>query len=147
MPEPFADYSVSTDKEKLQIEIIYQYLSLESYWAKHIPLEIVKKSIENSFCFGVYFKNEQIGFARVITDYASFGYLADVFILEAHRRKGLSKWLMEHIMAHTKLQGLRRFCLATRDAHGLYLQFGFKPILKPENFMEIKHDNFYTPQN
>lgn len=147
MPNPLADYSISTDKEKLQIAVVHHYLSTESYWAKHIPLEIVKQSIENSFCFGVYFKNEQIGFARIITDYASFGYLADVFILEAHRGKGLSKWLMESIMAHPKLQGLRRFCLATRDAHSLYTQYGFKPISKPENFMETKHDNFYTPQN
>jgi GNAT superfamily N-acetyltransferase len=147
MPEPFADYSISTDKGNLQIAVIHHYLSVESYWAKHIPIETVKQSIENSFCFGVYFKNEQVGFARVITDYTTFGYLADVFILEAHRGKGLSKWLMEFIMAHPKLQGLRRFCLATRDAHGLYTQYGFKPIVKPENFMEIKHDNFYTPQN
>jgi GNAT superfamily N-acetyltransferase len=147
MPELFADYSISTDKEKLQIAVIHHYLSVESYWAKHISLAIVKQSIENSLCFGVYFKNEQIGFARIITDYTTFGYLADVFILEAHRGKGLSKWLMECIMKHPKLQGLRRFCLATRDAHSLYAQFGFKPILKPENFMEIKHDNFYTLHN
>ena len=147
MSKPIADYSISTDKEKLQLTVIHHYLSVESYWAKHIPLEIVEQSIENSLCFGIYLKNEQIGFARVITDYASFGYLADVFILEAHRGKGLSKRLMEYIMAHPKLQGLRRFCLATRDAHSLYTQFGFKAIVKPENFMEIKHDNFYTPKN
>jgi len=147
MSELYTDYSISTDKEKLQIEIIHHYLSVESYWAKHIPVEIVKKSIENSLCFGVYFKNEQIGFSRVVTDYATFGYLADVFILEAHRGKGLSKWLMEHIMAHQTLQGLRRFSLATRDAHELYRKFGFKPLAKPEAIMEIKHDNFYTPQN
>ena len=147
MPQPFSDYNISTDKEKLQLPVIHQYLSIESYWAKHVPLEIVKQSIEGSFCFGVYFKNEQVGFARVITDHATFAYLADVFILEAHRGKGLSKWLMEFIMAHPKLQGLRRFCLATRDAHGLYKQFGFTPLAKPETFMEIKHDNFYTPKN
>ena len=147
MSEPFSDYSISTDKEKLQIAVIHHYLSVESYWAKHIPLKTVKQSIENSLCFGVYFKNEQIGFARVITDYATFGYLADVFILEAHRGKSLSKQLMESIMAHPKLQGLRRFCLATRDAHSLYAQFGFKALSKPENIMEIKHDNFYTPKN
>jgi len=147
MPEPFSDYSISTDKDKLQLPVIHHYLSVESYWAKHIPLEIVKQSIENSLCFGLYFKGEQIGFARVVTDYATFGYLADVFVLDVHRGKGLSKWLMKHIMAHPKLQGLRRFSLATRDAHGLYKQFGFKPLAKPETIMEIKHDNFYTPQN
>jgi GNAT superfamily N-acetyltransferase len=147
MSEPNTDYSISTDKEKLQIEIIHYYLSVESYWAKHIPLQIVKQSIENSLCFGVYFKNIQVGFARVITDYATFSYLADVFILEPHRGKGLSKWLMKSIMAHPKLQGVRRFCLATKDAHSLYAQFGFKPLSKPESIMEIKHDNFYTPQN
>ena len=147
MSELFSDYSISTDIKKLQIAVIHHYLSVESYWAKHIPLEIVKQSIDNSLCFGVYFKNEQVGFARVVTDYATFGYLADVFILETHRGKGLSKWLMEYIMAHHKLQGLRRFSLATRDAHSLYAQFGFKPLSKPESIMEIKHDNFYTPQN
>jgi GNAT superfamily N-acetyltransferase len=147
MSEPFSDYSISIDKDKLQIAVIHRYLSVESYWAKHIPLETVKQSIENSLCFGVYFKNEQVGFARVVTDYATFGYLADVFILETHRGKGLSKQLMESIMIHPKLQGLRRFCLATRDAHSLYTQFGFKALAKPENIMEIKHDNFYTPQN
>ncbi|HXD93489.1 MAG TPA: GNAT family N-acetyltransferase [Bacteroidia bacterium] len=147
MSELFSDYSISTDIKKLQIAVIHHYLSVESYWAKHIPLEIVKQSIDNSLCFGVYFKNEQVGFARVVTDYATFGYLADVFILETHRRKGLSKWLMEYIMVHPKLQGLRRFSLATRDAHSLYAQFGFKPLSKPESIMEIKHDNFYTPQN
>jgi GNAT superfamily N-acetyltransferase len=147
MSELFSDYSISTDIKKLQIAVIHHYLSVESYWAKHIPLEIVKQSIDNSLCFGVYFKNEQVGFARVVTDYATFGYLADVFILETHRGKGLSKWLMEYIMAHPKLQGLRRFSLATRDAHSLYAQFGFKPLSKPESIMEIKHDNFYTPQN
>jgi GNAT superfamily N-acetyltransferase len=147
MSEPKTNYSISDEKDKLQLNVIHQYLSIESYWAKHIPIEIVKQSIEGSLCFGVYFKTEQIGFARVITDYATFGYLADVFILETHRGKGLSKQLMEFIMAHQKLQGLRRFCLATRDAHSLYTQFGFTPLAKPENFMEIKYDNIYTPQN
>ncbi|HKC67022.1 MAG TPA: GNAT family N-acetyltransferase [Bacteroidia bacterium] len=147
MSEPYNNYSISTDKEKLQIAVIYQYLSEESYWAKHIPLAIVEQSIKNSLCFGIYLKDEQIGFARVITDCTTFAYLADVFILEAHRGKGLSKQLMEFIMAYPQLQSLRRFCLATRDAHGLYKQFGFTPLAKPENFMEIKHDNFYTPKN
>ena len=147
MSIPLAHYSISTDKDKLQINVIHHYLSVESYWAKNISLEIVKQSIENSLCFGVYLKNEQVGFARIITDYTTFGYLADVFILESHRGKSLSKCLMESIMAHPKLQGLRRFCLATRDAHNLYKQFGFTHLAKPENFMEIKHENIYTPKN
>src|ERR1035437_4203359 len=102
MPKRLTEYNISTDKKKLQIEVIHHYLSAESYWAKNIPMGIVKKSIENSFCFGIYFKDEQIGFARVITDYAIFAYLADVFILEAHRGKGLSKKLMQFIMTHPK---------------------------------------------
>ena len=147
MEESIGDYTISTDKNKLQVAVIHQYLSAESYWAKNIPLAVVQKSIDNSFCFGMYYNEAQIGFARVVTDHATFAYLADVFILEAHRGKGLSKQLMEFIMAHPKLHGLRAFYLRTKDAHGLYTQFGFKPILKPENFMEIKHENFYKPLN
>jgi GNAT superfamily N-acetyltransferase len=140
-------YTFSTDKEKLDIDVIHGFLS-QSYWAKNIPVEIVKRSIENSLCFGVYHLDKQIGFARVISDFASFGYLADVFILEEHRGKGLSKKLMEQIMAHPQLQGLRRFCLGTRDAHKLYEQFGFNVIKAPERFMEILHPpDFYTAKN
>ena len=147
MEESIGDYTISTEKEKLQVAIIHQYLSIESYWAKDIPLVVVQKSIDNSFCFGMYYNEAQIGFARVVTDHATFAYLADVFILEAHRGKGLSKQFMKFVFSHPDLQGLRRFCLSTRDAHGLYTQFGFKPILKPENSMEIKHVNFYSPQS
>ena len=142
-----ANYTISNDKSRLQIDVIHHYLSTESYWAKHIPLEIVERSIENSLCFGLYFKNEQIGFARVISDFAVFGYLADVFVLEGHRGKGLSKKLMEAIMNYPKLQGLRVFALKTKDAHGLYKQFGFNVGKNPENFMEIKHDDFYKPKS
>ena len=138
-------YTISTDKSKLQPEVIHQFLS-NSYWAKNIPMEIVKRSVENSFCFGVYYKNEQIGFARVISDFSTFAYLGDVFILEAHRGKGLSKILMKEVFSHPKLQGLRRFCLGTRDAHTLYNQFGFYQIKKPELWMEIKHENIYSKQ-
>jgi GNAT superfamily N-acetyltransferase len=144
MSESFDAYHISTDKEKLQLAIIHRYLSVESYWAKNIPLEIVARSIENSFCFGVYFKEEQVGFACVVTDYATFAYLADVFILETHRGKGLSIRLIEYILSHEKLRSLRRYCLGTRDAHGLYEKFGFDLIKKPEFWMEIKHENFYT---
>jgi GNAT superfamily N-acetyltransferase len=122
----FLSYSISTDKTKINIPFVHQYLCNESYWSKNIPLDIVKKSIENSVCFSVFYKEEQIGFARVITDKASFGYLADVFIMESHRGKGLSKWLMQTILDHEELQGFRSWMLATKDAHGLYEKFGFK---------------------
>ena len=118
-------YSISTNKEKLNIEYIQQFLCHCSYWAEGIPVELVQKSIENSMCFGVYGDSKQIGFARVITDYATFGYIADVFIDENYRGRGLSKWLMECILGHPLLQGFRVWQLSTKDAHGLYAQFGF----------------------
>lgn len=131
-------YTISADKSKLNISVIHQYLSQEAYWCLNIPLDIVQRSIENSACFGVYQGDNQVGFARVITDFATFGYLADVFILPEHRGLGLSKQLMTFIMAYLPLQGLRRIMLVTRDAHGLYEQFGFQPIDSPENTMFIK---------
>lgn len=135
-------YSISTDKSKLQLTVIHGFLS-QSYWAKNIPLEIVKRSIDNSLCFGLYHKNEQVGFARVISDFTTFAYLGDVFILEGHRGNGLSKELMKTVFAHPQLQGLRRFCLGTHDAHKLYEQFGFHVIKRPELWMEIKQENIY----
>lgn len=117
---------ITTDKAKININLIHDYLCNESYWAKNISLEIVKKSIENAVCFSMFYKEEQIGFARVITDKATFGYLADVFIVEAHRGKGLSKWLMQTIFDNEELQGFRGWMLGTKDAHGLYEKFGFK---------------------
>jgi GNAT superfamily N-acetyltransferase len=148
--EKQGSYLISTDKSKLDIMAIHNYLSNESYWAKHIPIRIVKNAIEHSMCFGMYDLSEnnfmkQIGFARVITDRATFGYLADVYVLDAHRKKGLSKWLMRFILAHPGLQGLRRFSLATQDAHGLYTQFGFKQLEQPDRMMEIKFNNAYYP--
>ena len=141
-------FIISTDKSKLDIAVIHKYLSIESYWAKNIPVVLVQKSIEESFCFGVYRKdnlnkNEQIGFARVITDKATFGYLADVFILEEYRGIGLSKWLMQAIMDHQELQGFRRWMLATRDAHKLYEQFGFAALDKPERIMQMTVTDAY----
>ena len=136
------NYEISTDKSKLDIAVIHGFLST-SYWAEEIPVEIVQKAIENSLCFGVYDGSKQIGFARVITDYATFGYLADVFIVESARGKGLSKWLMECILMYPQLQGLRNFCLMTQDAHTLYARYGFKNIPKPENFMAKKIDGIY----
>jgi GNAT superfamily N-acetyltransferase len=122
----FSNYIISTDKTKIDVELVHHYLSNKSYWAKNIPLDIVKSSIENSVCFSLFYKETQIGFARVITDKATFGYLADVFILEPHRGKGLSKWLMQTIFEYTELQGFRSWMLGTKDAHGLYEKFGFK---------------------
>ncbi len=136
-------YSISTDSKRLNIPYIHAYLSKQSYWAKGIPLETVQKSIAGSVSFGVYDDLNQIGFARVVTDKATFAYLADVFIDEKHRGLGLSKWLMETIMAHPDLQGLRRFMLATRDAHTLYEQYGFALLTFPERWMHIHYPNRY----
>jgi GNAT superfamily N-acetyltransferase len=134
------EYTITTDKSKMDIEVIHEFLT-HSYWAKGIPVAIVQKSIEGSLSFGVFHGSRQVGFARVISDMATFAYLADVFIIEAYRGKGLSKWLMEIITGHPGLQGLRRFLLSTRDAHGLYRQFGFSELLSPENWMQVyKHD-------
>ncbi len=127
---------ISTDKSLLDLDIIYNFLS-GSYWAKGRTLSIVKKSIENSLTFGVYRKNVQIGFARVVTDYAAFAYIADVFILEEYRGKGYSKELIRQIMTHPDLQTVKRWMLATKDAHKLYSQFGFRILRNPERFMEI----------
>lgn len=136
-------YTISTNPDHLDREAIYRYLSEESYWATGLPREVFEKSIDHSLCFGVFLgdprdgSEELVGFARVISDFATFGYLADVFILEAHRGRGLSKWLVATILSHPELQGLRRMLLATRDAHTLYGKFGFKPLIQPEKMMEI----------
>lgn len=136
-------FSISTDKTRLDLETIHNFLKT-SYWANNIPPSVVQKSIQHSLCFGVYEGSRQIGFARVISDYATMAYLADVFILEAYRGQGLSKWLMECIMRHPQLQGLRRFFLATRDAHGLYAKFGFTAPQAPERLMEISNPDAYS---
>jgi GNAT superfamily N-acetyltransferase len=133
-------YSISTDSRLLAVDTIHQYLSVESYWAKGITKENVQRSIDNSMCFGIYHEKKLIGFARVITDKTTFAYIADVFVLDAHRGHGLSKWLMQTILNHSELQGLRRWVLATLDAHGLYKQFGFEPLAIPERWM-----NIFTP--
>jgi GNAT superfamily N-acetyltransferase len=136
-------YLFSTDKNKLQLKVIHDYLSKESYWAQNMPLELIKESIAGSICFAIYIDNKQIAYARVITDNATFAYLADVFVIEEHRGKGLSKELMRFILDHPSLKKLRRFMLATRDAHGLYKQFGFNALAKPETIMEIKFFESY----
>lgn len=137
------DFYISTDKSKMDIEIIHKYLSEESYWAKGVPREIVKKSVANSFCFGVFYHDRQIGFAKVITDFTTIAYLGDVFILDKFRGLGLSKLLMETIMHHPELQGLRRWILLTADAHELYRKFGWSNINDPSRWMEVHTKNPY----
>jgi GNAT superfamily N-acetyltransferase len=143
---PKGDFEVSTDPSRLDVEAVYEFLT-HSYWAKGIPIETVQRSIENAICFGMYFARQQIGFARVITDCATFAYLADVFILPSYRGRGLSKWLMECIIAHPDLQGLRRWMLATRDAHKLYAQYGFTLVQKPDRWMERHDPDVYAQQS
>jgi GNAT superfamily N-acetyltransferase len=129
------NFTISTDKERLDRETIHDFLR-GSYWARGIPRELVDRSIENSLCFGLYDADRQVGFARVISDYATFGYLADVFVLESHRGRGLATWLMETVMSHPNLRGIRRWMLVTRDAHGLYRKVGFTALSHPERIME-----------
>jgi GNAT superfamily N-acetyltransferase len=130
-------FNISTDKSLIDFETVYHYLENDSYWAKGLPAGVFKKAIENSICFGIYQHDKQAGFARVVTDKATFAYICDVFILPGYRRLGLSKWLIQTIKQYPELQGLRRWSLATADAHGLYEQFGFTTISKPESWMEI----------
>jgi len=139
------DFLISTDRSLLNVDIIHHYLSGESYWAKNIPRDVVEKSIANSLCFGVYHHNKQIGFARLVTDRATFAYLADVFIKAEYRGNGLSKWLMQVIHAHPELQELRRWVLGTRDAHGLYEQFGWTVFDEDtrKRFMQKHNKNAY----
>src|SRR5216684_1581912 len=135
----------STDRSKLDVDMIHQFLT-RSYWAEGIPRETILRSIENSLCFGVYADGTQVGFARVISDFATFAYVADVFILEPYRERGLGKELMATIIAHPELQGLRRWSLGTRDAQGLYAQFGFKPVVntRARTVMEIVDGEIYS---
>ena len=135
-------FTISTDRELIDLDVVHGFLT-ECYWAKGIPRDIVGRSIENSLCFGVYAEGKQIGFARVISDYATYAYIGDVFVLESFRGRGLGKWLMECIMQHPGLQGLRRWSLVTRDGHGLYAQFGFELLKKPQNYMELHQPDVY----
>jgi N-acetylglutamate synthase-like GNAT family acetyltransferase len=136
------EYIISSDKSTMDIDAIHSYLS-RSYWAKNVPKSTLSKAVENSLCFGVFHNTQQVGFARLITDTATFAYLADVYILEEHRGKGLSKNLMEKIINHPELQGLRRMVLATSDAHTLYEKFGFKQLANPQTFMELWTPDVY----
>ena len=129
------EYLISTDKSRLDLTLIHNFLRT-SYWAAGIPLEVVRRSIEHSLSFGLYKEDQQIGYARVITDFATFAYLGDVFILEPFRGQGLSKWLMEVIVTYPELQGFRRWILLTKDAHGLYKKVDFTGVATPERYME-----------
>jgi GNAT superfamily N-acetyltransferase len=136
------DYAITTDATCMDVTAIHAYLS-RSYWSPGIPLQLVQRAIDHSLCFGLLHRGEQVGFARVISDRASFAYLADVYVLEAHRGQGLSKWLIEVVRNHPDLQGLRRFLLSTRDAHSLYRQFGFKELTFPSRLMEVLDPDVY----
>ena len=136
------EFTVTDEREDLDIETIHNFLR-ESYWAKGIPRPIVEKAVNNSLCFGLYHNSTQIGFGRAVTDQATFAYLADVFVVPAYRGRGLGKWLVSCVLAHPELQGLRRWLLATLDAHGLYEQNGFVALRKPEWFMEINDPDIY----
>ena len=130
------DYEISTERSRLNLDLIHDFLSNQSYWATGRAREVVARSIENSLPFGIYKDNDQVGFARIVTDYATFAWVADVFVIPAHRGRGLSKWLMEVIISHPGLQGFRRWVLSTKDAHGLYERFGFMKLHRPERWME-----------
>ena len=136
-------YEISTDHDRLDVDVVFRFLSEESYWSPGIPRAVVERSIDNSLCFGVYHGEAQVGFARIVTDKATFALVADVFIVEAHRGKGLSKWLLHEVMGHPDLQGLRRLLLLTSDAHSLYAQFGFTEIGNSWRFMEVVHPDVY----
>ena len=135
-------YSISTDPARLDLDTIWGWLR-ESYWSPGVPRDTVARGIRNSLPFGIFEAQRQVGFARVVTDRATFAYLADVFIDPTARGRGLGVWLMEVISAHPDLQGLRRWMLATRDAHGLYAKLGFRPLARPEIFMEIHRPDVY----
>lgn len=141
-PKTKSQFSISTDKRRLDRAMIHRFLTT-CYWAKGIPRKTVERSIENSLCFGIYQNNQQVGFARVISDFATYAYIGDVFIVEHYRGRGLGKLLMTSIIEYPDLQGLRRWALVTKDAHSLYAQFGFQPVKSPERHMEIFDGEVY----
>lgn len=136
-------FTITTDKSRIDLGEVHRFLSTETYWAKNIPLEIVQRSVDHSLCFSLFYESRQIGFARIITDKATFAYMSDVYILKDFRGKGLSKWLVQEMMSHPDLQGIRRFVLVTYDAQSLYEQFGFRKVAHPERYMEIIKDKIY----
>ena len=137
------DYTLSWERSAQKPRQVHAYLT-KSYWAEGIPLSTVRRSMDGSLCLGLFAKGRQVAFARVVTDCATFAYLCDVYVLEGHRGKGLATWMLEEILAHPRLQGLRRFTLATRDAHALYARKGFAPLARPQAFMEIHKRGVYA---
>lgn len=135
---------VSTNHSELDVALVHRYLAQHSSWARDIPLAVVQRSIANSLCFGGFLQGGQVAFARVVSDYATVAYLGDVFVLPEHQGKGYGKAMMDAVMAHLDLQGLRRFSLATSDAHGLYARYGFTPPLAPQSLMERYRPGLYT---
>ncbi|NYH48902.1 GNAT family N-acetyltransferase [Xanthomonas arboricola] len=135
---------VSTDHSELDVALVHRYLAQHSSWARDIPLAVVQRSIANSLCFGGFLQGGQVAFALVVSDYATVAYLGDVFVLPEHQGKGYGKAMMDAVMAHPDLQGLRRFSLATSDAHGLYARYGFTPPLAPQSLMERYRPGLYT---
>jgi GNAT superfamily N-acetyltransferase len=136
------NYQITTDRARLDVDAIHAFLS-RSYWSPGIPRAVVERAIANSLCFGALCNGVQVGFARVVTDKATFAYLADVYVLEAHRGRGLARRIMDAVIHHPDLQGLRRMLLATLDAHGLYAKFGFQPLAAPERMMEVHDPDAY----
>jgi GNAT superfamily N-acetyltransferase len=136
-------YEISTDPSRLDVDAIHAFLS-QSYWSPGIPRATIARAIEHSLCFGAFWEGRQVGFARVVTDRATFAYLCDVYVLEAHRGRGLAQQLMDRVVAHPDLQGLRRMMLATRDAHALYAKYGFTPLAAPDVMMELHKPNVYS---
>jgi GNAT superfamily N-acetyltransferase len=151
MPPTFeqshGSYLISDDPTRLDAAVVHAYL-VRSYWSEHIPLEVVQRALANSLCIAAYAADgRQVGLVRVISDYATFAYLCDVYVLEDHRGHGLAKAMLKHAKAHPKLQGLRGWSLRTRDAHGLYAQFGFKPIEQPESYMALRFPDVYKKKS
>jgi GNAT superfamily N-acetyltransferase len=138
-------YVISTAPERLDVQAIHAYLS-GSYWAESIPFEVVERALRGSLCFGLYAPEGQVGLARIITDHATFAYVCDVYVLPHHRGQGLGRWLMECVLGSPQLQGLRRWMLVTRDAHGLYQQVGFRPLAAPTRVMEIARPGMYRAE-
>ena len=135
-------FEISTDARRIDLDAVHGYLTT-SYWAKGIPKALLARAIAGSLCFSLFDRGAQIGFARVVTDRATFAYLCDVYVLEAYRGQGLGKWLIGELRSHPDLAGLRRFVLVTRDAHGLYAQFSFTPLATPDRYMEIARPGLY----
>lgn len=140
------ELTIKTDPDAMDVDVIHDFLARQSTWAQGIPRQTLVRSLRHSLCFGGFLDQQQVAFARVITDHATFANLVDVFVLPAFRRRGYSKLLTAAVLAHPALQGLRRFTLATADAHGLYAQFGFKPLARPESFMELYQPDIYQQQ-